>query len=412
MTRGKVEALSSRGGARIHMSIDACIRQSMEKLLQDLRTRLEAELPALVARVESETATTLQDAVHEAQAAAEQRAEGSLAAAREEAAATLASAVQAARTDASEMAARLAQAEERTAEVVAGARASERQHDLACMERLLSAVRDLDRASTLSEALNTLAVHISRQTGRAAILLVRGDRLRGFRVIGFGGGAPDPHTLDWSLEQAGVAGLAVRSGERVATSDAAQARGGGQQAGTLPFAPLPDDRVGLAVPILVGGRPVAVVYADDGAETEPMVPSAWPEAIEVIVRHAGRCLEILTTTKVTAIAATGEHVEGSKAPPSDDSPSRLPGNGAGDEEAARRYARLLVSEIKLYNEPVVAEGRREHDLLIRLRSEIERARRLYEERISPMVRAQGDFFGEELVRTLANGDPGLLGQVT
>jgi hypothetical protein len=29
-----------------------------------------------------------------------------------------------------------------------------------------------------------------------------------------------------------------------------------------------------------------------------------------------------------------------------------------------------------------------------------------------MVRAQGDFFGEELVRTLANGDPGLLGQVT
>jgi hypothetical protein len=83
-----------------------------------------------------------------------------------------------------------------------------------------------------------------------------------------------------------------------------------------------------------------------------------------------------------------------------------------DDEAAQRYARLLVSEIKLYYEPSVTEGRRCGDLLERLKPEIARARRLYEERIPASVRARREYFDQELVRTLANGDPRLLGQVT
>jgi hypothetical protein len=83
-----------------------------------------------------------------------------------------------------------------------------------------------------------------------------------------------------------------------------------------------------------------------------------------------------------------------------------------DAAAAQRYARLLVSEIKLYCEPMVHEGRRRGDLFERLKPEIARARRLYEERIPAVVRARGDYFDQELVRTLANGDPRLLGQTT
>jgi hypothetical protein len=67
------------------------------------------------------------------------------------------------------------------------------------------------------------------------------------------------------------------------------------------FETLPQDRMGLAVPVIVGGRVVAVVYADavtlDGHERH--VPSSWPELIEVLARHAGRCLEGLTTQKTT-----------------------------------------------------------------------------------------------------------------
>jgi hypothetical protein len=80
-----------------------------------------------------------------------------------------------------------------------------------------------------------------------------------------------------------------------------------------------------------------------------------------------------------------------------------------EDSSARRYARLLVSEIKLYNEAAVRTGREKRDLLERLRPEIERARRLYEERVSTSVGARGAYFQQELIQTLADGDAALLG---
>ena len=78
------------------------------------------------------------------------------------------------------------------------------------------------------------------------------------------------------------------------------------------------------------------------------------------------------------------------------------------EESARRYAKLLVSEIKLYHEPAVLAGRRDRDLISRLGGEIARARSLYEARVPQAVRMRGDYFRDELVKTLANGDSSLL----
>jgi hypothetical protein len=83
-----------------------------------------------------------------------------------------------------------------------------------------------------------------------------------------------------------------------------------------------------------------------------------------------------------------------------------------EDASALRYARLLISEIKLYQEDAVNNGRRDANLLERLGPEIARARRLYEERVPADVRSRADYFGQELVRTLANGDPRLLGQTT
>ena len=60
-----------------------------------------------------------------------------------------------------------------------------------------------------------------------------------------------------------------------------------------------------------------------------------------------------------------------------------------EESSARRYARLLVSEIKLYNESAVRLGRERRDLLTRLGAEIARAQRLYEERVPPSSARNG-----------------------
>jgi hypothetical protein len=89
--------------------------------------------------------------------------------------------------------------------------------------------------------------------------------------------------------------------------------------------------------------------------------------------------------------------------------------GADDPQRAvddaRRIARLLVSEIKLYNERKVAEGRAAGDLYERLRDDIERSRQVYAERTPEHVRATSDFFHEELVRILGEGKPEALGPV-
>jgi hypothetical protein len=94
--------------------------------------------------------------------------------------------------------------------------------------------------------------------------------------------------------------------------------------------------------------------------------------------------------------------------------AELPVNVANDEERrihndARRFARLLVSEIKLYNEQKVAEGRSQSDLYDRLREYIDRSREMYDKRVKPEVALRYDYFHQELVSTLAEGDVAKLG---
>ncbi|MGQ9898100.1 MAG: hypothetical protein ACUVR8_11160 [Acidobacteriota bacterium] len=92
----------------------------------------------------------------------------------------------------------------------------------------------------------------------------------------------------------------------------------------------------------------------------------------------------------------------------------LPPKPTTEEEAkahndARRFARLLVSEIKLYNEAKVMEGRINRDLYDRLKEDIDRSRQMYDKRVNPIVAAKFDYFYDELVSSLAEGDPSRLG---
>lgn len=84
----------------------------------------------------------------------------------------------------------------------------------------------------------------------------------------------------------------------------------------------------------------------------------------------------------------------------------------GDEalhEEARRLARLLVSEIKLYNEEIIEEGQRNSDIYDRLKDDIDRSRQMYQERIDPRLHGKEDYFHLELVQRLAGGNESLLG---
>jgi hypothetical protein len=76
---------------------------------------------------------------------------------------------------------------------------------------------------------------------------------------------------------------------------------------------------------------------------------------------------------------------------------------------ARRFAKLLVSEIELYNKTKVADGRKSSDLYKRLKTDIDRSRQTYEKRFGKTVAKQHDYFHDELVKTLAGNDAALLG---
>lgn len=115
-------------------------------------------------------------------------------------------------------------------------------------------------------------------------------------------------------------------------------------------------------------------------------------------------LDVPAGSAATPLAPPPGFVPRSRAQRGGDDPQR-----AIDD--ARRIARLLVSEIKLYNERKVAEGRVACDLYERLKDDIERSRQVYAERTPEHVRATSDFFQEELVKILAEGKPEALGPI-
>jgi hypothetical protein len=249
---------------------------------------------------------------------------------------------------------------------------------------LLGALRAIDEASSLSAALVAVVRGAALESPRAALFIVNGSTLQEWPVDGVP--SVNAGTIPSDGREAGFLADVLRSGQ-------AQWIDGTTDRCAPAFAGLAPGRRAIAVPFVLGDRSVAVLYADEGADGRPL--DSWRETVQILGRHASAFIAYLTAVRT---AQALKLISGA-------------GNGgnATDDEAqgARRYARLLVSEIKLYNETAVRAGRERRDLLQRLKPEIDRARRLYEERIAPS-QARDLYFQQELVQTLADGDRSLL----
>ena len=124
--------------------------------------------------------------------------------------------------------------------------------------------------------------------------------------------------------------------------------------------------------------------------------------MQILGRHASINLAHLTA------ARAAEAMRRSMAPAAEAAPARPERPEKEDGTSARRYARLLVSEIKLYNEAAVRLGRQKRDLLERLKPEIERARKRHSAYLAGSRCACGAV-STGAVQTLADGDASLLG---
>jgi len=69
------------------------------------------------------------------------------------------------------------------------------------------------------------------------------------------------------------------------------------------------------------------------------------------------------------------------------------------EEAARRLARAIASDLSLYNEEKIVQGVQSDDLFTVLSEEVEEGRALYKSRVSPDL-YQKNFYDRALVDIL------------
>jgi hypothetical protein len=214
-----------------------------------------------------------------------------------------------------------------------------------------------------------------------------------------------------------VAGMAVellvaRSGAATQPEPSARID---EPAGELGGAPAytPTVEYDEITPVVEESAPTFTDTAPIAAEPEPV--AAEPEPAPPVQVEATPALEPLSDPFAQTSPPVAESAPPAEAPRRRyGSDVELPVEVSNDEERrfhtdARRFARLLVSEIKLYKENQVNEGRSRHDLYDRLRDDIERSREMYDKRVKPQVAQRYDYFHHELVNTLAEGDAAKLG---
>jgi hypothetical protein len=77
---------------------------------------------------------------------------------------------------------------------------------------------------------------------------------------------------------------------------------------------------------------------------------------------------------------------------------------------AQRFARVQVAEMRLYKSGMVKDGRTKQNIYGALREEIDLSREAFRAQFMSGTKSMVDYFHLELVHTLANDDPALLGQ--
>ncbi len=283
-------------------------------------------------------------------------------------------------------------------------------------ERLRAALAVIRERSAQSDILRALLDGAAGFCGRAALFVVRGATAPGWQARGF----RDDQSiklLSLDLNQ----GLPARAMQQAAASGpVAQVEARFVSAFGAPL-----DGSALLLPLVIRDRVAALLYADAGTQRPGHLDAA---ALEMLAHAAGLWIELLALRKTAATAAaagagssvapsdsatvltaaTPAPVEPAHAPAAPAQPAAAP---ASDDlhRKAQRFAKLLVDEIKLYNQAKVAQGKKSGDLYDRLKDDIEKSRATFDKRYAQTPVASENYFTRELIRSLADNNPTLLG---
>lgn len=295
---------------------------------------------------------------------------------------------------------------------------------------LLKTVSAIHAASTQRDILRTLLDGSVHFCGRAALFIVKSGQVAGWQGRAFGDElkdfALDPHS--------GLLARVLEGRTAISASVSEMDPRFIKQFGK------PADGQCILLPLVMKDKVAALIYADAGTESGGHLDTA---ALELLLISTGTWLEVAVVRKAgqkgadssgevpivkAAAAAAGagpgfndpfaahapafSHAKAAVISEVNESEAALAGLSPEDADVhrkAQRFARLLVDEIKLYNQAKMMEGRKNKDLYDRLKEDIDKSRSTYQKRYGNTAAAAGDYFNQEVIRSLAEDDVSLLG---
>lgn len=312
---------------------------------------------------------------------------------------------------------------------------------------LVLAVAGVHTGSTQKEILRALLDGGSGYGARVALFVVKAGAAHGWQGRGFG---DDEAVKDLPLDLgAGPAAHAYQNRVVTPGNIAEMDRRFVERFG------VPANEQVLILPLVLKDKVAALLYADGGANNQldsaslellVMATSSWLEVVSLrkqaqkdigdagvpaerplpspvqtassfsdpfaahAPKHTATKPEPEPAAEVVEVSAHAASASAASAPAAAADPfAGLSAEDADTHRKAQRFARLLVDEIKLYNQAKVAEGRRHKDLYNRLKDDIEKSRATYQKRYGNTTAASGDYFQKEIVRSLAEDDASVMG---
>lgn len=314
---------------------------------------------------------------------------------------------------------------------------------------LVQSISSIHAGTTQKEILKALLDAGSAHATRIALFVVKAGSASGWQGRGFG---EDDTVKDFALDMsAGPVAHSYQNRQVAPANIAEMDQHFVQQFGA------PENEQILLLPLVLKEKVAALLYADGGAdglldaaslEVLVMATSAWleltslrkqvqkevvdsstmerppvppPAPVQAVSsfsdpfashapKHIAKPAPEPEPAEVVEVAQAASVSAAASAPAAATDPfAGLSAEDADTHRKAQRFARLLVDEIKLYNQAKVNEGRRNKDLYDRLKEDIDKSRSTFQKRYGNTAAASGDYFQKEVVRSLAEDDLSVMG---
>jgi len=269
-------------------------------------------------------------------------------------------------------------------------------------EELDRLVRSLVDSETPTDVFKVLLEGSRNAVPRAAIFLIRQGRIKGWGSVGYGS---EPSKLQRKYSTPADAGWLAQ----VAASETAISESGSVTADLDFGQPPAAEAFGVTVRVL--DKPIAILVAERSADESPWLAPL----LGMLVRVAELRLNLdLVRRKLKMAVGKPVIVEQAEAvaePEVAEEPAAAEAKVEIDNtemDAARRYAKLLATDIRLYNEEAVLLGRRNGDLVERLGEHLGRGKTTFLRRHGELGPTALEILHEAYLQVLAGGNAELM----